>query len=165
MHFLWVRHYFYFKWPSETREGLAVGSAKAVSSFLNYSKTLRTGPAPGIKPAISRFAVKHSTDWANPAAVNQANTLYKRPKTVGHSPRVELITFTFHSPQFLKSFIHDIERRTSFLFLGVFTRNRIPLTVVGQTEWYCHVVDFKLCNCPRQAGLKEARRRVEFHAV
>ena len=164
MHFLWVRHYFYFKWPSETREGLAVGSAKAVSSFLSYSKTLRTGPAPGIKPAISRFAVKHSTDWANPAAVNQANT-NKRPKTVGHSPRVEWITFTFHSPQFLKSFIHDIERRTSFLFLGVFTRNRIPLTVVRQTERYCHVVDFKLCNCPRQAGYKEARRRVEFHAV
>ena len=149
---------------SEPSESLAFCRAKAVSSFLSYSKTLRTGPSPGIKPAISRFSVKHSTDWANPAAVNQANT-NKRPKTVGHSPRVEWITFTFHSPQFLKSFIHDTERRTSFLFLGVFTCNRIPLTVVGQTERYCHVVDFKLCNCPRQAGLKEARRRVEFHAV
>ena len=60
MHFLWVRHYFYFKWPSEKRQGLAVCSAKAVSSFLSYSKTLRTGLAPGIKPAISLFVVKHT---------------------------------------------------------------------------------------------------------
>ena len=81
---------------------------------------------------------------------------------MGHSPRVEWITFTFHSPQFLKSFIHDIERRTWFLFLGVFTCNRIPLTVVGQTERYCHVVDFKLCNCPRQAGKRKQDEELSF---
>ena len=161
MHFLWVRHYFYFKWSSEPHEGLAVGRAKAVTSFLSYSKTLRIGLAPGIKPATSRFAVKHLTDWANPTAVNQTNT-NKRPITVGLSLSVEWITFTFHIPQFLKSFIHDIERRTWFLFLGVFTCNRIPLTVVGQTERYCHVVDFKLCNCPRQAGKRKQDEELSF---
>ena len=156
-----MRHHFYFKWPSEPREGLVVGRAKAVPSFLSYSKALRIGPARGIKPATSRFEVKYSTDWANPTAVNQTNS-NKRPKTVGHSPRVEWITFTFDSPQFLKSFIHDIERRTWFLFLGVFTCNRIPLTVVGQTERYCHVVDFKLCNCPGQAGKRKQDEELSF---
>ena len=41
--------------------------------YLHFSvifKTLRIGPAPGIEPATSRSAVKRSTDWANPAAVN-----------------------------------------------------------------------------------------------
>ena len=156
-----MRHHFYFKWPSEPREGLVVGRAKAVPSFLSYSKALRIGPARGIKPATSRFEVKYSTDWANPTAVNQTNS-NKRPKTVGHSPRVEWITFTFDSPQFLKSFIHDIERRSWFLFLGVFTCNRIPLTVVGQTERYCHVVDFKLCNCPGQAGKRKQDEELSF---
>ena len=32
--------------------------------------TLSIGPAPGIEPATSPSAVKRSTDWANPAAVN-----------------------------------------------------------------------------------------------
>ena len=45
MPFIWVRHHFYFKWPSEPREGLAVGRAKAVPSFLSYSKTLSIGLA------------------------------------------------------------------------------------------------------------------------
>ena len=31
------------------------------------------GPAPGIEPATSRSAVKHSTDLANPAAVYDSN--------------------------------------------------------------------------------------------
>ena len=153
-----MRHHFYFKWPSEPRD---VGRAKAVPSFLSYSKAQRIGPDPGIKPATSRFEVKYSTDWANPTAVNQTNS-NKRPKTVGHSPRVEWITFTFDSPQFLKSFIHDIERRTWFLFLGVFTCNRIPLTVIGQTERYCHAADFKLCNCPRQAGKRKQDEELSF---
>ena len=49
-------------WSSEPREGPAVCSAKAVPSFLRYFKTVSIGPAPGIEPAISRFAVKRSTD-------------------------------------------------------------------------------------------------------
>ena len=56
-------------WSSEPREGPAVCSAKAVSSFLSYFKTLSIGPAPGIESATSRSAVKRSTDWASPAAV------------------------------------------------------------------------------------------------
>ena len=48
-------------WSSEPREGPTVCSAKAVSSFLSYFKTLSIGPAPGIEPATSRFAVKRST--------------------------------------------------------------------------------------------------------
>ena len=31
-------------------------------SLLSYFKTLSIGPAPGIKPATSRFSVKHSID-------------------------------------------------------------------------------------------------------
>ena len=58
-----------FTWSTEPREGLAAYNAKVVSSFLSYFKTLSIGPAPGVKPATSRSAVKHSTDWANPAAV------------------------------------------------------------------------------------------------
>ena len=54
-------------WPSESGEGQAICRTKAVSSFLSYFKTLSIGPAPGIEPATSRSAVKHSTDWANPA--------------------------------------------------------------------------------------------------
>ena len=38
-------------------------------SFLSYLKTLSIGPALGIEPVISRSAVKRSTDWANPTAV------------------------------------------------------------------------------------------------
>ena len=49
-------------WSSEPREGPAVCSAKTVSSFLSYFKTLSIGPAPGIEPATSRSAVKRSTD-------------------------------------------------------------------------------------------------------
>ena len=64
-------HYFYvsywrrdrhFTWSSQPREGLAACSAKEVPSFLSYFKTLSIGPAPGIKPATSRSAVKLSTD-------------------------------------------------------------------------------------------------------
>ena len=39
--------------------------------YLHFSVILRpmsNGPAPRIEPATSRSAVKHSTDWANPAA-------------------------------------------------------------------------------------------------
>ena len=49
-------------WSSESGEGLAICRAKAVSSFLSYFKTLSIGPAPGIEPATSRSAVKHSTN-------------------------------------------------------------------------------------------------------
>ena len=54
-----------------SREGLAGCSAKEVPSFLSRFKTLSVGPAPGIEPATSRSAVKRSTDWANPATVNE----------------------------------------------------------------------------------------------
>ena len=47
----------HFTWSSEPREGLACCSAKGVSSFLGYFKTLGVGPAPGIEPAPSRSAV------------------------------------------------------------------------------------------------------------
>ena len=55
----WERH---FTWSSEPREGQADYSVKEVPSFLSYFKTLSKGPAPGIKPATSRSAVKRSTD-------------------------------------------------------------------------------------------------------
>ena len=38
----------------------------------------------------------------------------------------------------------------------------MPLTVVGQTERYCHAVDFKLCNCPRQAGKRKQDEELSF---
>ena len=66
--FLWRRDR-HFTWSSEPREGLATCSAKGIPSFLSYFKTLSIGPAPGIKPATSRSAVKRSTNWANHAAV------------------------------------------------------------------------------------------------
>ena len=53
----------YFTWSSEPREGLAVCRSKEVHSFLSYFKTLSSGPVPGIKPVISRSAVKCSFDW------------------------------------------------------------------------------------------------------
>ena len=74
----WRRHCHY-TWSSEPREGLAICRAKAVPSFLSYSKTLSVGPVAGIEPATSRSAVKRSTDWANPAAVKSSeinNTKY-----------------------------------------------------------------------------------------
>ena len=37
----------------------------------HHFKTLTNGPAPGFEPATSRSAVKRSTDWANPATVNE----------------------------------------------------------------------------------------------
>ena len=37
--------------------------------ILSYFKTLIIGPAPEISSATSRSAIKHSTDWVNPAAV------------------------------------------------------------------------------------------------
>ena len=49
-------------WSSESGEGLAICRAKVVPSFLSYFKTLSIGLAPGIEPATSRSAVKHSTD-------------------------------------------------------------------------------------------------------
>ena len=47
----------------------ATSIAKGVPSFLSYFKALSNGPVPGIEPETSRFEVKRSTDWANPAAV------------------------------------------------------------------------------------------------
>ena len=53
---------------SEPRQGEAVCRGKAVSSFLSFCKTMSIGPAPGIDPATSCFAVKRSNNWANPVA-------------------------------------------------------------------------------------------------
>ena len=77
-------HYFYFSYwrrdrhftlQSEPREGLAVCRAMGVPSFLSYFKTLSIGRTPGIEPATCRSAVKHSTDWANPAGAKKMNNL------------------------------------------------------------------------------------------
>ena len=56
----------YFTWSSEPREGLAIGRAKGVPSFLCHLKTLSVGLVPGIKPATYRSAVKRSINWDNP---------------------------------------------------------------------------------------------------
>ena len=89
MHFIWVSMYLarkhllgtlyfyisYWRWDrhftlsSEPCKGPAICKAKAVPPFLSHFKTLSVGPIPGIEPTTSRAAVKHSTDWANPAAV------------------------------------------------------------------------------------------------
>ena len=58
----WDRH---FTLSFEPREDLAVCRAKEVPSFLSYFKTLSIGPSPGIEPATSPSAVKHSTDRAS----------------------------------------------------------------------------------------------------
>ena len=46
----------------EPREGLAVCREKVVPSFHSYFETLSIVPASGVDPAISRSAVKRSTD-------------------------------------------------------------------------------------------------------
>ena len=54
--------------PSHAKVQPPVGQRK----YLHFSvifKTPSIGPTPGIEPATSRWAVKRSTDWANPAAV------------------------------------------------------------------------------------------------
>ena len=79
----WGRYFYFFYWrrdrhftlQSEPREGLAVCRAMGVPSFLSYFKTLSIGRTPGIEPTTCRSAVKHSTDWANPAATNKMNNL------------------------------------------------------------------------------------------
>ena len=87
MHFIWVSRYLarttnwghflnislwrldcHFTWSSKPCKGLAVCRAKEAPSFLSYFKTLSIGPTMGKEPAISRSAVKSSTNWANPAA-------------------------------------------------------------------------------------------------
>ena len=58
-----------FMWSSEPHKGLAGCRAKAVPSFLSFSKTLTVGLAPWIVPMTSYSAVKPSTNWTYPAAV------------------------------------------------------------------------------------------------
>ena len=48
------------------REGLAVCRDTAIPPFLSYFQTLSIGLALWIEPTASRFAVKLSTDRANP---------------------------------------------------------------------------------------------------
>ena len=50
----------HFTWSSESREGPATQSAKAVPSFLSQFKTLSTGLSPGIEPETFRSVVKSS---------------------------------------------------------------------------------------------------------
>ena len=64
----WRRDH-HFTWSSESREGLAACSGKAVPSFLSYFKTLSIGLATGIEPATFPSAVKRSIDWAYPPTV------------------------------------------------------------------------------------------------
>ena len=60
-------------WSSKPHKSLATCSAKGVTSFLSYFKTLSIGPAPGIKPTTSRSAGTCSTDRANTAEANNEN--------------------------------------------------------------------------------------------
>ena len=53
-------------WASEPRKGLTVYRDIATPPFLSYFQTLSIGLPPGIEPTASRFAVKRSTDRANP---------------------------------------------------------------------------------------------------
>ena len=62
MLFIWV-------WRYLAQRYLMGNCKRSTSVILSYFKTLRIGPAPGIEPATSRFAVNRSADWANPAAV------------------------------------------------------------------------------------------------
>ena len=48
--------------PSHAKVQPFAGQREYLSSFLSYFKTLSVGPVPGIDPAISRLAVKRSTD-------------------------------------------------------------------------------------------------------
>jgi len=59
----------HFTWSSEPHKGLAVCRAKEVPSLLSYFKNLSIGPASRILPTTPYSAVKCSTSWANPAAV------------------------------------------------------------------------------------------------
>jgi len=53
---------------SPTGKESAICRAKEVPSFVDHFKTLSAGPVPVIEPLTSHFAVKPSTDQANPAA-------------------------------------------------------------------------------------------------
>ena len=46
------------------------------SGILQYFKTLSNGPAQGIEPATSSFAVRCSPDWTNPSTVDRMNNFY-----------------------------------------------------------------------------------------
>ena len=60
----WRRHC-HFTWSSDPREDQLSRLQGKGSTFISQLfKTLSSGPAPGIKPATSRSAVKSSTDWA-----------------------------------------------------------------------------------------------------
>ena len=67
----------HFMWSSEPHKGLAACSAKGVTSFLSYFKTLSIGPAPGIKTMTSSSAGTCSTDWANTTVINNDNDCIK----------------------------------------------------------------------------------------
>ena len=92
----------HFTWSSEPREGPAACRAKGVPSFLSYFKTLSIGPAPGVEPATSRSAVKHSIDWANPAAVMMI-TLFTS-KTSSLAQVLKLIGETYYATSILINF-------------------------------------------------------------
>ena len=76
-------------------------SAKEVPSFLSHFKTLSIGPAPGIEPTTSRSAVKRSTDWVNPAMVQ--NT--EKQKVPGY-----VLLKSFHFNGHTKRFVHDTKK-------------------------------------------------------
>ena len=63
----WDHH---FMWSSEPCEDPAICRAKSVPSFVSYFKTQSIDLAQGnIKPTTSCSSIRHSTNWANPAAI------------------------------------------------------------------------------------------------
>ena len=79
MYFLWVSMYlaqkcqlgtlYYISYWRRDRHQVYVAIRATRRLLFCYFKTLSIGPIPGIEPAASRSAVKHSIDWAKPAAV------------------------------------------------------------------------------------------------
>ena len=69
-----ILRYYFFSSPNGDRTAIIVMviratqrsrlscTAKGVTSFVSYFKTLSNGPALGIEPTTSRSAVKRSTD-------------------------------------------------------------------------------------------------------
>ena len=108
----WDHH---FMWSSEPHKSLAAGSAKGVTSFLSYFKTLSIGPAPGIKPTTSSSAGTCSTDWANTAVANNDNDCIKL--TLCHSSLYDTQCLHWHS----RTFPGSVSLPFTLLFLHVYS--------------------------------------------
>ena len=61
-------------WAAQRSSCLQGKGGNFISQFF---KTPSIGPAPGIEPLTSHSAIRHSTDWANPAVdVNQQTIIF-----------------------------------------------------------------------------------------